>query len=550
MENKAENINIEKNKELFEYEMTEVILKLKGEFAAFSGKDTGYADVAVDDAKLRINSPDIAKVKVQGCHVETPIIESVQQTETARIEVKEAALRLPVIPQIENGRKTENAPGPEKANGWQGIAVPVLPKFNKGAIVKEPPQKSLKEAEKEIISSVSVPELKSVTESTRDLKKKTYTAPVAVHVPDTKIKQNDRNKDKISVYYDISTFQKIEPKVKIDSLTVSDQLKKLSEICAADPVHIEVPHIAANMDVGIENGKRTKAHTVKVPQIIHNGSYAQVLPEVIGGSVHVDVPSTKPFAFHELKKPVTSTNVIMIELQETRSFKYEIKNPTVTGDRVMMPEINHIQTYKADDVCIKRRPISVPDTPKYNSKGTNVCIKNTKFRIVLPETEIPKRSDVKTIAVSSTGILKTPDIPSVKKTNIPNVRETDIVVPVPVPVSLKLEKAVDEISVIPGETKAITVCVPAVSFRKHKPISLNKTEKYNIDIQTAQKLHFSDLPPVKHTPFDREIEIRSVNVNSGLGKVTVSHYGSIAIPDKPDVKETVDYIISLAAAGR
>ena len=40
MENKVENINIETNKELFEYEMTEVILKLKGEFAAFSGKDT------------------------------------------------------------------------------------------------------------------------------------------------------------------------------------------------------------------------------------------------------------------------------------------------------------------------------------------------------------------------------------------------------------------------------------------------------------------------------------------------------------------------------
>ncbi len=54
MSSELENINIEKNKELFEYEMTEVILKLKGEFAAFSGKDTKFAEKSVPDEKLSI----------------------------------------------------------------------------------------------------------------------------------------------------------------------------------------------------------------------------------------------------------------------------------------------------------------------------------------------------------------------------------------------------------------------------------------------------------------------------------------------------------------
>lgn len=40
MEQETERLSdVERNKELFEYEMTEVILQLKGEFAKLSGKD-------------------------------------------------------------------------------------------------------------------------------------------------------------------------------------------------------------------------------------------------------------------------------------------------------------------------------------------------------------------------------------------------------------------------------------------------------------------------------------------------------------------------------
>lgn len=46
-----DKIDIERCKELFEYEMTEVVLMLKGEFAAVSGKDMGLSQYRISDEK-------------------------------------------------------------------------------------------------------------------------------------------------------------------------------------------------------------------------------------------------------------------------------------------------------------------------------------------------------------------------------------------------------------------------------------------------------------------------------------------------------------------
>lgn len=62
-----ENIDVERCKELFEYEMTEVILLLKGEFATVSGKDLGLSEFHISEAMH-----DTLKEAAQGC---IPIIE-------------------------------------------------------------------------------------------------------------------------------------------------------------------------------------------------------------------------------------------------------------------------------------------------------------------------------------------------------------------------------------------------------------------------------------------------------------------------------------------
>lgn len=67
-----ENINIEKNKELFEYEMTDVILKLKGEFASFSGKGTKYEDNKVAEESLKLELYPLESVSLEPYKGEVP----------------------------------------------------------------------------------------------------------------------------------------------------------------------------------------------------------------------------------------------------------------------------------------------------------------------------------------------------------------------------------------------------------------------------------------------------------------------------------------------
>lgn len=109
MENiKLDNIDIEFCKELFEYEMTEVILKLKGEFASVSGKDTKYAAVAVDERKLQVSPVSMPEVKLEGSvhsFAECKSVAYVQSLPQYELTAQKAA--LPHIP-IPNLHVTEN----------------------------------------------------------------------------------------------------------------------------------------------------------------------------------------------------------------------------------------------------------------------------------------------------------------------------------------------------------------------------------------------------------------------------------------------------------
>lgn len=101
MEHKAiENIDIERSKELFEYEMTEVLLKLKGEFAVVSGKDTHYSEVAVDTEDLSLDIAALPVIEQNQVQVQVP------STDIAEIEIK-----------------------PVKTGGKVKTEFPIVPKF-------------------------------------------------------------------------------------------------------------------------------------------------------------------------------------------------------------------------------------------------------------------------------------------------------------------------------------------------------------------------------------------------------------------------------------
>lgn len=546
MENKVENINIEKNKELFEYEMTEVILRLKGEFAAFSGKDTKFAEMVVDDAKLRINTPDVIRVKVEGSHVDPPVIGCVKQTKTACIEVKETVLQLPVIPQMsdDDGRMEEEVVGSKKANIWQGIVVPDLHPFRKIVISKESSKKSLEETEREIVSSVEVPQLISVVERTDGLKKKKHIEPVMVHIPSTTIICNAWNKDKSTAKVEKRTLEKRVPDVEFDSLVMSDRVKSLSKAQGVDKKDIKIPHIVPNVSADIDTSKKIEAYMGEVPQIANAGDLVKVLPAISCESVQIKVPSMPYIGLHELRRHVVATSRKQIEFQETHGFKYEIKKPAVIRDMVAVPELKHIQTYKTDDVGITHQIITVPDTPKCNNIKKDVELKCMQSDVVLPNADISSTTNVKTIVVSGIDTVQVPNIPVVKKAYIPEIQEKDTAISVPYK-TVKVDSGIPDIA---SEMSPFTVCVPTVSLKRYKPLSVGKVEQHNIEIPVATKPVFSGVALVEHEQSNTEIEIPPVKVNGNLRKVVVSHHEAIIIPQKPEVKETVDKIITLAVA--
>ena len=354
MENKVENINIEKNKELFEYEMTEVILKLKGEFAAFSGKDTRFADMVVANAKLRVNTSGVVQVRMEDRHIETPSIGNVQQTETAHVEVKETSLQLPIIPQIsdDHSRNEEKTYNYGKADIWQGIVVPVVPSISKVTIREKLTEKSLKEVEVEIASSVDVPQLASVVESTRELKKKAHVIPVQMHVPKTKLKYSVWNKDNSSIQCEQCKIQKSVPTANMDSHLISERLRRLLKVQIVGETDIKVLHIAPNMtvDVGIENSKNNEAYIIDVSHTVLAEGSVQEVPAITCEPITIKVPSIKPFELHEFKKVSVTTSWKQIKFQETHSFKHEIKKSTVVKGVTTVPELKYIQTYNVDKV--------------------------------------------------------------------------------------------------------------------------------------------------------------------------------------------------------
>lgn len=97
MDKQIENINIEKNKELFEYEMTEVILKLKGEFASFSGDGTMFEDSKVTDEDLRMEFHPLQVVKIDKYRGEVPSIKKFPTVKIKDIVINSEGKSEPVI---------------------------------------------------------------------------------------------------------------------------------------------------------------------------------------------------------------------------------------------------------------------------------------------------------------------------------------------------------------------------------------------------------------------------------------------------------------------
>ena len=98
-QNNAQTFDIEKTKELFEYEMTEVILNLKGEFAVISGEQNRYRDAAVDREKLKVAAP--AALPEINAEIRQTAIPATEIGEIGEIKAPERTVgEVPDIPEV------------------------------------------------------------------------------------------------------------------------------------------------------------------------------------------------------------------------------------------------------------------------------------------------------------------------------------------------------------------------------------------------------------------------------------------------------------------
>lgn len=102
MKNSKTNMDIDNNRELFEYEMTRVLLQLKGEFSSVSDKDMHFAKDSVGITAILLMPEDIKPISVKEEHVFCPDIPKVEGNEVPKYNlIKPEHVFCPNIPKVE-----------------------------------------------------------------------------------------------------------------------------------------------------------------------------------------------------------------------------------------------------------------------------------------------------------------------------------------------------------------------------------------------------------------------------------------------------------------
>ncbi|MBE6843096.1 MAG: hypothetical protein E7510_09760 [Ruminococcus sp.] len=100
MENKQITLSdVERNKELFEYEMTEVILQLRGEFAKISGKDMKLGNIQMKVPDININA-ELPSVNTVSLEVQTPVAVSSQAVAIPPVTIEKPDVNCPTVPAV------------------------------------------------------------------------------------------------------------------------------------------------------------------------------------------------------------------------------------------------------------------------------------------------------------------------------------------------------------------------------------------------------------------------------------------------------------------
>ena len=295
----------ERNKELFEYEMTEVLLQLKGEFAKFSGKDLKLETTrfAAPEINIQDNIPDIV---VEQIKIDTPDIGA------------DLSHKPFVLPDVDI-RKTD---------------------IN----YREAPAVSAVVFDKVKISSHKTDHLNAVRPQSITIE------PVGVRMPEinAEVPLIGKADDISDVTVQIKTVDIPETEVSMHDLG-EVSVRKIS---------VDIPETEVSMhDLGEVSVRKIPVDIPETEVSMHD------LGEVSVRKISVDIPGTE-VSMHDLGE--VSVRKISVDIPETEVSMHDLGEVSVRKISVAIPDTVINTGYRSADISVSRsaEAVSVPNIPK------------------------------------------------------------------------------------------------------------------------------------------------------------------------------------------
>jgi len=378
-----ENMNnalsdVERNKELFEYEMTEVILQLKGEFVKFSGKDLDYEYPQVSILENSAGT-GITNVKISNISVEMQ-------------DVKKFLNENFVIPFVKIGKTNIDCPTSQAVKDvvFKNLTIEGIQLDFQAVNVNVKPNTDLVKIELPVVSetksNITVPILKEINSSDVISKINVFTSPV--------LKSFAENLPAIEL--NRTVFDILETKFNINS-----DFKVPSEYASVSIPDIPLVSHYSDITVYVDTDlKNSEVFKTDIPEV----------KEYVPQYVNVLIP-------------------LLDSLDTSLKLNTQNTNCAVENIKVFLPDVLNTKSFVPKEVHLEKKKTDLPDVRSVNIEK----LKQVKIDNIILDSQVEK-SDIKsncyvgtTINVNKTNI----DIeyPTVNSISLPKINLEKIIEP-------------------------------------------------------------------------------------------------------------------------
>ena len=373
-----DKIDIERCKELFEYEMTEVVLMLKGEFAAVSGKDLGLSQCHISEEKRNaykavspIPTIEVQPVSIPKALLEKPVSPNLSiQTDPVKLDISVPAQKQfqysGVLPQIQVEALCQpDVPHPSRVSFPRRAPVSCTAAQIDVSAIQETPRMNIPPVDTAPMA-VEIPEVASFAQTTKPI----ATIPESI-TPD---KITIPEAPALSIPTVVLSPQTIDvPKIRKVSAPNLDQTSVGDPAMDAAPVTVEVPKVAsfAQMTKSIS----TIPESIATEKITIPGVPSLSIPVVALSPKPIDVPKIRKVSAPNLRQaPEEYSARATIATMVADAEKLCTNLPNIDFSSITKREIkttvHFFEPVKQVAVCpacatidAPAQPLAVPDSP-------------------------------------------------------------------------------------------------------------------------------------------------------------------------------------------